>query len=225
MSMQRNGGDAGIDPGMVRIRQRLRALRSRYPGTSLTTDLTHIQDEQVVVRAALAMPDGSAVTAYAAEPIDETGMLDGAIELAEQRATTRVLDLLGVGDFGAETRRPAARERRPEAETGSRIDPASLADTSPTDDADAELDDATVAESATEDVETREAVPPAQDQEPVDTDDEPDLADYTWTHLWSWARMHGLTNRIQVEERIGRPIEGLGPREIRQLLQEAGVPL
>jgi len=224
MSMQRNGGDAGIDPGMVRIRQRLRALRSRYPGTSLTTDLTHIQDEQVVVRAALVMPDGSAVTAYAAEPIDETGMLDGAIELAEQRATTRVFDLLGVGDFGAETRRPAARERQPDAGSGPLIDPAIETDAPPLDEAGDELDDATVAESATVDVETHESAP-ARDQEPVETDDEPDLADYTWTHLWSWARTHGLTNRSQVEERIGRPIEGLGPREIRQLLQEAGVPL
>ena len=224
MGTQRNGGDAGIDPGMVRIRQRLRALRSRYPGTSLTTDLTHIQDEQVVVRAALAMPDGSAVTAYAAEPIDDTGMLDGAIELAEQRATTRVLDLLGVGDFGAETRRPAPRDRQPDSEPGPLGGTTTVVDVPPQDEVEIEPGDALETESATDDAETREAAP-ARDQEPVATDDEPDLADYTWTHLWSWARTHGLTNRSQVEERIGRPIEGLGPREIRQLLQESGVPL
>jgi hypothetical protein len=206
---------------MVRIRQRLRALRSRYPGTALTTDLTHIQDEQVVVRAALAMPDGSAVTAYAAEPIDETGMLDGAIELAEQRATTRVLDLLGVGDFGAETRRPAARERQPDAGSGPPGETATEEEAPIPDEV--EPDDATWAGSPAVETEARE-VAAGGDQEEGSTDDEPDLADYTWTHLWSWARQHGLTNRSQVEERIGRPIEGLGPREIRQLLQEAGVP-
>ena len=87
-----------------------------------------------------------------------------------------------------------------------------------------EPDDATAAGSETVGVEPREPAP-AQGQEPAETDDEPELADYTRTHLCSWARAHGLTNRVQVEERIGRPIEGLGPRDIRQLLLEAGVPL
>jgi hypothetical protein len=223
MSTQRDGSDAGIDPGMVRIRQRLRALRSRYPGTALTTDLTHIQDEQVVVRAAIAMPDGTAVSAYAAEPVDQTGMLDGAIELAEQRATTRVLDLLGVGDFGADTRRPAARHRQPDAGSGPSGEIATVVDVPAVDETEDESDDDTLAGSEPVEAETPVAVT-GGDREPVTTDDEPDLADYTWTHLWSWARTHGLTNRTQVEERIGRPIEGLGPREIRELLQEAGVP-
>lgn len=215
MSSQRNGDDATVDPGMVRIRQRLRALRSRYAGTALSTELTHFHDDQVVVRAALALPDGTGVTAYAAEPIDDTGMLDGAIELAEQRAIARALDLLGVGDFGGEGRRAAAPERRPgPAEEG----PAEEApDEAPVAPAQHLVTDEAAAGEPAGAVETEASAPPA-------AEDEPDLADYTWTHLWSWARAHGLTNRSQVEERIGRPISGLGPREIRQLLMEAGIP-
>lgn len=98
MSVDQRQIEPELDPDAARIRQRLRALRSRYPGVVLDTALTHIHDDQVVVRAALTLPDGSSVSAYAAEPSDSSGLLDGAIELAEQRATTRALDLLGVGD-------------------------------------------------------------------------------------------------------------------------------
>ena len=54
MSVHRNQNESGIDPDAARVRQRLRALRSRYPGVALATALTHIHDDQVVVRASIS---------------------------------------------------------------------------------------------------------------------------------------------------------------------------
>jgi hypothetical protein len=211
MTAQANGGDTGLDPGMVRVRQRLRALRSRYPGTALTTEITIIHVDQVVVRAILALPDGTTVTAHAAEPADAAGLLDAAIEQAEWRATTRALDLLGVGDFGAEARRQVPARPAIEDVEAPREEPAPEPDESPREEAAAPAADDDEAESMPE---------PALEA----TDNDIDMADFTWTHLWTWARGHGITNRSQVEERIGRSTTGLGPREIHAALIESGLP-
>jgi hypothetical protein len=77
--------------------------------------------------------------------------------------------------------------------------------------------------AAEENEEEPEAETPAAAPAPA-RDDEPDMADYTWTHLWSWARSHGVTDRAAVDQRVGRPTVGLSPREIRELLIEAGLP-
>ncbi len=210
MTAQLNGGDTGLDPGMVRVRQRLRALRSRYPGTALTTEITIIHGDQVVIRAILTLPDGTGVTAHAAEPADAAGLLDDAIEQAEWRATTRALDLLGVGDFGAETRR-----QPPPPPAVADPEPARSPVTDDLEDAEPEPNELTASVAA------------PQDASPVDAPAEPegdlDMVDFTWTHLWTWARAHGITNRSQVEERIGRSTTGLGPREIHEALIQSGL--
>ena len=72
---------------------------------------------------------------------------------------------------------------------------------------------------------------PASQPEPEHVAPEPepetelDLADYTWTHFWTWARANNLSTKGQVEQRIGRPIDNLTPREVRQMLHETGMPL
>jgi hypothetical protein len=50
--------------------------------------------------------------------------------------------------------------------------------------------------------------------------DEPDLADFTHTAFWSWARQQGL-NREGVERLIGRSISGLPPAELRRAVLAA----
>lgn len=244
MSDAHETADTGIDPEATRIRQRLRALRSRYPGLVLHTHLTHIHDDQAVVRAELTLPDGSSVSAYAAEPSDGAGMLDGAIELAEQRATARALDLLGLGDVPAG---PARAEARPEP-------PPRLDDNAPpvvdalrkaSQRRQAERSAAPIEESRAEPVapepvapepesspepEARQrpepppAAPPDRGPASPEPSPDPDMADYTWTHFWTWARAQNLSTKGQVEQRIGRSIDNLTPRDVRQLLHEHGVP-
>ena len=251
MSDTRQPTETALDPESSWIRQRLRALRSRYPGTALRTQLTHIHDDQVVVRAELTLPDGSSVSAYAAEPSEQSGLLDGAIELAEQRATARALDLLGLGELpvnanrsepvaethaepGVETparppdrsappvvdalrkasqRRPAPELQPPSVETRDepRQDSASASWPEPAPEARREPEP-----------ETEHA--PSQPAPPAAAPDEPNLADYTWTHFWTWARANDLSTKGQVEQRIGRPIDNLTPRDVRQLLHDNGVP-
>ena len=242
MSATHQPTESVLDPDAARIRQRLRALRSRYPGMGLKTHLTHIHDDQVVVRAELSLPDGSSVSAYAAEPSDSTGLLDGAIELAEQRATARALDLLGLGEVPAATNRPEARPE-PVAE---RTEPVAERTPPPVVDAlrkasvrrQAEVErppvavDEPAAEAAAEaersEPEILPEAAPDTGQKPVAPEagstDEPDMADYTWTHFWTWARANDLSTKGQVEQRIGRQIDNLTPSDVRQLLHENGIP-
>lgn len=52
-------------------------------------------------------------------------------------------------------------------------------------------------------------------------DDEVPLEDYSWTAFWTRARELGL-DRPTVEQRIGRPIHGLTPLQLRQALEQHG---
>lgn len=51
------------------------------------------------------------------------------------------------------------------------------------------------------------------------------LEDYSWTHFWKWARSHELTNRAEVEKRLGHSIDGRTPADVRIELQKQGIPL
>ncbi len=49
-----------------------------------------------------------------------------------------------------------------------------------------------------------------------------DMADYSHTAFWAWARGQGYLEKADVERAIGRPMKGLIPRQVRELLIEAG---
>ncbi len=53
---------------------------------------------------------------------------------------------------------------------------------------------------------------------------EPALEDYSWTAFWRVARPQGF-NKVKVEERIGRSIDGMTPIQVREALADAGVTL
>lgn len=223
MSSHRHQAESELDPDAARIRQRLRALRSRYPGVALATDLTHIHDDQVVIRATLTLPDGTSVSAYAAEPTDSSGLLDTAIELSEQRATSRALDLLGVGEVPPQPRRsdPTADMANDDLAPPPVIDALRKARRPAGQDQDDHIDPVHDAEpEGGVDVEAVATTPPESS-----TGDEPDLADYTWTHFWTWARANNLSTKGQVEQRIGQPIDSMTPRDVRQMLHDTGIPI
>ena len=50
---------------------------------------------------------------------------------------------------------------------------------------------------------------------------EPELADYSWSAFWPWARGLGLNGPKAVEALIGRPTAGLTPAELRDLIVAA----
>ncbi|MFT4041025.1 MAG: hypothetical protein QM692_22775, partial [Thermomicrobiales bacterium] len=50
---------------------------------------------------------------------------------------------------------------------------------------------------------------------------EADLAEYSWSAFWPWARERGLSGPNEIEARIGRPVTGLSPAELRKLIQAA----
>ncbi len=53
---------------------------------------------------------------------------------------------------------------------------------------------------------------------------EPALEDYSWTAFWRVARPQGF-NKVKVEERIGRSIDGMTPIQVREALAETGITL
>jgi len=55
----------------------------------------------------------------------------------------------------------------------------------------------------------------------TDPDGEPDLADYSWSAFWPWAKQLGYANKDAVEKIIDRPIAGLSPAELRDLVRAA----
>jgi hypothetical protein len=45
------------------------------------------------------------------------------------------------------------------------------------------------------------------------------LEDVSWTEFWKWARARGFDSRDAVNEAIQRPMDGMTPREVRDLLK------
>ena len=67
---------------------------------------------------------------------------------------------------------------------------------------------------------SRATTPGPRASQGADADEAP-LEDYSWTAFWTRARELGL-DRPTVEQRIGRPIHGLTPLQLRQALEEHG---
>jgi hypothetical protein len=159
-------------------------------------------------------------------------LLDGAIELAELRATTRALDLLSIGDSAAGVTHRATPVSRVTADvtddrvieeggTPPVID--ALRNASPRREAGTERPRVHAADMAASRPSPRNNE--ESNRAASEPDDEPDLADYTWTHFWTWARANDLSTKGQVEQRIGRVIDSLTPRDVRKMLHEKGIPL
>ncbi len=45
------------------------------------------------------------------------------------------------------------------------------------------------------------------------------LEDVSWTEFWKWARARGFDSRDAVNDAIGRPMDGMTPRQVRDLLR------
>jgi hypothetical protein len=54
---------------------------------------------------------------------------------------------------------------------------------------------------------------------PDPPESEDNLADVSWTEFWKWARARGYESREMINDTIGRSMDGLTPRDVRQMLQ------
>ncbi len=90
---------------------RVQWVRREHPETTIATELAHLDDRLVVVKATVTLPTGAAASDHAAEarpPDDDPG---AAIELAETRAIGRALDLLGYALVAVEAEARDAGQR------------------------------------------------------------------------------------------------------------------
>ena len=65
------------------------------------------------------------------------------------------------------------------------------------------------------------AAPPPGVSRPARPADDADLADYSWSAFWPWARSIGLLDKKAIEDLIGRTTDGLLPAELRGLILAA----
>jgi hypothetical protein len=198
--------------------QALDWVRERWPDAEVTTTLIPSDEALVPVSVDIEVRNGPAGAGH--------GVAAG-VEEAEDRAIVRAAETLGyrverapVAEPRPVTSEPAAPP--PPLETVQHSASPPLAGRS------AQLgppvvmrpraQNAAPAPASTRPV---RAVPPP-DSDPWDGDDDtgdPDMEDVSWTAFWKWARAQGFDTGEAVAKAIGRPIQGLTPREVRDLLR------
>lgn len=112
-------------------------------------------------------------------------------------------------------RAPSARSRPPAPDTGTQA-------------ADQTVSERSLPERAAPDGEpvalprrAEPAVPPPGVSRPARATDDADLADYSWSAFWPWARSIGLLDKKAIEDLIGRTTDNLLPAELRGLILAA----
>jgi hypothetical protein len=195
----------------------LRRLRAEHPDAQIATELIRLDDAIVVIRASITLPNAGSATGFGATSSGGPA----AVETAETRALSRALALLGYGSvvetkpapapvaalapvapFVPEiTREPIRQEPEREPEPVRAVPPtAPVASTSP----------------------APSAPRPAA---PAPIDDDLELADYSWTEFWKWAKTTEYKTKPVVEELIGQSINDLNPAQVRSLMRsKADIP-
>lgn len=173
----------------------LRRMRTEHPDAQISTELIRFDQTVAVIRASIALPNAGSATGFGASASGGPA----AIETAETRALSRALAVLGYGATAEAQPAPRAvpSPAPAAAELGAPPAPGP-------------------AEPAVTPV-SREA--PAARASAAAIPDEPQLADYSWTEFWKWARAHDYQNRAAVEELIGQPIASLNPAQVRNLIR------
>lgn len=225
----RGGGD------YLDVKWRLLWLRKEHPDAELLTEMVEHDQQMAIFKATVTLPTGGKATGYGSETAND---FPDFIEKAETKAIGRALNALGFGaqfgERGDDTsampagrpmqERPAARPvaappapvplnraqtaarppARPEAPTAA---PVREAEPTPT----------RLRERA-----ARPAPEAAPAAAPAASAPDADLAEYSWSAFWPWARERGLNGPKEIEAVIGQPVAGLSPAELRALITAAG---
>ena len=212
---------------------RLRALREQHPDARVATELSHLDETVAIVHAAITLPNGGSASGFGSAG---SGGHD-AVEDAETRALNRALTVLG---FVAATPPviPEVRADQPQ----QRVKPVGpVQPTQPVQEFVREPVPDPIREPVTTPEPERSPAPPARQAAPArtaprpeparavtaarvapaeDFEDDPPLADYSWTEFWKWARSLGFDSKQMVEELIGQSISNISPAQVRVLLRE-----
>jgi hypothetical protein len=228
----RGGGD------YLDVKWRLLWLRKEHPDAELITEMVEHDQQMAIFKATVTLPTGGKATGYGSETAND---FPDFIEKAETKAIGRALNALGFGaQFGEradetatvppgrpaqerQSSRPMAAPPAPvplnRAQQGAR--PAAAA--RPDSEVAGVVREASPAPAQLRERPARtapEIVPAAAS--PTVTTTETDLAEYSWSAFWPWARERGLNGPKEIEVMIGQPVAGLSPAELRSLIQAAG---
>lgn len=77
------------------VQLRAQWLRRDQPASTIATELVHLDDRLVVVKATVTLPTGAATSCHAAEDVGPETPRGAAVERAESRALSGALDRLG----------------------------------------------------------------------------------------------------------------------------------
>jgi hypothetical protein len=193
----------------------LRRLRAEHRDARIATELIRLDETIVVIRASIELPNGGGASGFGATASGGPA----AVEAAEERALLRALAALGYGDVESPrpqlasvpapvveptpiapfvpeiTRVPVQPEPEPEQVRVAR-QPAAPAPVAPS--------------------------PPPPSATPAPIEDDLEMADYSWTEFWRWAKTTAYPTKAAVEELIGQPIISLNPAQVRNLIRAKG---
>lgn len=233
----RGGGD------YLDVKWRLLWLRKEHPDAELITEMVEHDQQMAIFKAMVTLPTGGKATGYGSETAND---FPDFIEKAETKAIGRALNALGFGaQFGERgdepTTTPPGRpvQERPSSRPVS-VPPAPVPlNRGQQASRPAARPDAPVAGGAKEPdqapAQMRERpARPASEVAPASTPTpakaaatpavpvaDPDLAEYSWSAFWPWARERGLNGPKEIEAVIGQPVAGLSPAELRALILAA----
>ena len=227
----RGGGD------YLDVKWRLLWLRKEHPDAELLTEMVEHDQQMAIFKATVTLPTGGKATGYGSETAND---FPDFIEKAETKAIGRALNALGFGaQFGERgdesPATPAARpvQDRPAARPLT-VPPAPVPLNRPqqnarptgrptTPEMECRRDEAPVPMPVQERParSAPEASPPLAPPTAASSSPDADLAEYSWSAFWPWARERGLNGPKEIEAVIGQPVAGLSPAELRALIAAA----
>jgi len=194
----RGGGSEYLD-----VKWRLLWLRKEHPDAGILTELVQYDPQMAIFKATVTLPTGGMATGYGSETASD---FPDFIEKAETKAIGRALNALGYGAQFGDTPRPdevpQARESDPRPSPRTEIRPQPPEEVERT-------------------AQPSEATAPVAAPVPNPVAPEPELADYSWSAFWPWARERGLNGPREIETLIGQPVAGLTPAELRDRIVAA----
>lgn len=190
------------------VKWRLLWLRKEHPDAQIVTELVEHDGQMAIFKATVTVPSGGKATGYGSETASD---FPDFIEKAETKAIGRALNALGYGaQFGEVTRSDDPTLVRGTERIGSPAAPPVRPVPLPR-----------TPQNAAPSAEPRRELAPDRQKLPGGSESEPDLAEYSWSAFWPWARERGLNGPKEIEILIGQQVAGLSPAELRDLIMAA----